>query len=105
MTQNNVHTIRLNELVCVFALLGMRGNGRITESHALSHARAQVVAPSDCEEVCIAVVHSILFSRVLGLIVPSEGHVQALDVFYVSVWFVRCSRLSSRSDRRRSSRW
>ena len=46
--------------------------------------RSGVVVAMIVGQVCTAIVHSILFARVLGPVVPSEGHVQSLDVYYVS---------------------
>ena len=43
----------------------------------------QAVLASDLEEACLALVHSVLFVRVIGPVAPLEGYVQTLDVCYV----------------------
>ena len=38
---------------------------------------------SDVDDVCSAVVHAILFTRVIGLYRPMEAHIQTLDISFV----------------------
>ena len=43
------------------------------------------VSRTDLEEVCLAIVHSVLFVRVIGPQEPREGHIHSLDVHYVCI--------------------
>jgi hypothetical protein len=43
------------------------------------------LSQSDVDDVCCAIVHSILFARVIGLYRPLEGHIQSLDISFVHV--------------------
>ena len=80
---NNVQTITLPEVVS--------WNGAIVLCSiwfaltlTAEFRDAQTVTASDLEEACLAIVHSVLFVRVIGPQTPREGHVQTLDVHYVS---------------------
>lgn len=45
---------------------------------------------SDVDDVCSGIVHAILFQRVIGLYRPLEGHMQSLDISFVSTRHPHC---------------